>query len=372
MAQENQAQAGDLKEGATEVPQGAPDDSLNNPGKETIEARAKSANSPDDVRKLIADATEGRFGQTATEAQAPAEQTEQGAAQNNEKPNGETEMAAGKDGDGAVKPAETKAAEETGKNDEDAFPERIRLTNFSDVDKLALTLKRKDPTLSLAQAEIRAKAALGVKDEPEATAPAPAETGLPKSVSEAEKEIANLTEQRTKAFEEDLDFKAANQLTLKIEALKDHKTTLRDQAQQTATQAQAVYDTAYGEAENKAGAIYDFVNQPDSEAYKRMVEIDRQLQELKDPTYDSPDKPFKIAQMVAREMSIAPKSPTAKAAGVKPAATAPKVIPKTVSPVASGASRTSTPSTQGDGLATKISGLRTQEDLEKFIAGLAR
>ena len=117
--------------------------------------------------------------------------------------------------------------------------------------------------------------------------------------------------------------------------------------------ARTAYDQAFDEAQAKAESLYDFVKQADSEAFKRMAEIDGQLSENKDPLYNDPAKPLIIAQMVAKELAIAPKTsgknvakPSTATGKPLPAANTPPVGgKKSVPPVASGASRTSTSNT---------------------------
>jgi hypothetical protein len=406
MAQPNdQAKAGSGAEGATGEPQGDQVDSLNNPGKEqTFGERISSASSRADIMRLTAEAMQGRAVTKPEEAaaKAPADtngapviEGEGGAGEGAAKTGdgeiastaaeGATETAAAAEGE--PKGDEAKAAEgaqaqaaatdaATKEGEEEKLPDRIRLTNFSKVEKLALTIKRENPNLTLAEAEVKARDALGIAAPDKSTAADGAAPALPATLADVDAKIKELTAQRTKAFEDDLDFKAANRLTLEIEALKDHKLTLREQASQKASAEQAEYDAAFDAAQKKAAGLYDFVKQPDSAGFKRMAEIDRQLEANKDPLFDSPDKPLVIAQMAAKELQIAPKSPTAKAAAttaaVKTVAAKPAVdaSKKTVPPVASGASRTTTASTQGDGLAKKIVALRTPQDIENFLAEL--
>lgn len=406
MAHPNQAQAGAETGSSTETPQGGQADSLNNPGKEqSLDERLDGAKSPADVLKLIDDAKAGRIGNAdavekspdgATETNAAAEggeqtqQTEEQSKGENGAPaetpeGGAEEKAEGGEGQGG-EPAAGEQTEKTdgegkadGEGAEEKLPDRIRLSNFSKVEKLALTIKRENPSLTLAQAEAKAKDALGIKDEP----PAKQESndpGLPKTLEEADAKIKDLVAKRTKAFKEDLDFAEGDRLTNEIEALREHKFTLRERASQRATEEERAYNAAFDAAETKASALYDFVKQTDSAAFKRMAEIDRQLEENKDPLFSDPNKPLLIAQMVAKELAIAPKSATAKAAAPKPATTAAPKPPvttttqpkKQVPPVASGTSRTSTSTTQGGDLSKRIDGLRTPQDIENFVNNLGR
>lgn len=396
----SQAEAGAGSEGTTDATKVEAGDSLNNPGKEqTFGERVNSASSRADIMRLTAEAMEGRAAAPAAEVKTPAADTN-GAPANAE---GEGEIktvegdgAAAAEGSTEAKPAEggeqseeekaaaeaqakaaADAADKAKGEEEDKLPDRIRLTNFSKVEKLALQLKRENPKLTLAEAEVKAKDALGIVEDGSA-AKEPADSGLPKTAAEADAKLKELVAKRTKAFKEDLDFTEGDRLTNEIEALREHKLTLREQASQQASNAQKEYDAAFEAAEKKASGLYDFVKQPDSAGFKRIAEIDRQLEENKDPLFNDPNKALVIAQMVAKELQIAPKSPTAKAAAttaakvtVKPAVT-PDTSKKTVPPVASGASRTTTASTQGDGFAQKIAALKTPADIENFLAGTTK
>ncbi|MGH7956820.1 MAG: hypothetical protein ACREH8_07390, partial [Opitutaceae bacterium] len=292
---QSQAQAGAGSEATTETPQGAQADSLNNPGKElSFDERLKAATSPAEVNQLIADFDAGKVKSAAPEEKSPAETTEL------EKPEGETTI------EGATKevtteetpaattetpPATTTAAttKKEGEEDpEEKLPERIRLTNFSKVEKLALQLKRDDPKLTLAEAEVRAKAALGIKDEVKSTEETTA-SALPATLKDTDAKINELRALRTKAAKEDLDFAEVDRITNEIEGLQEHKSTLRMQEAEKASFERKAYDDAFDASEGKAAALYEFVRQPESAAFKRMAEVDLQLKENGDPLFDSPD-----------------------------------------------------------------------------------
>lgn len=376
MAQDTLAQA----EGSTESAASA--DSLNNPGKEqTLDERLNGVQSMADVRKLIEDAEGGKLRSSEPEeVKAPpsSEETVPADAQATD-----PAQAQSTEGDVMVgespteaKPEEPAAAasEEGDKSAGDAdsegkLPERIRLTNFSKVEKLALQLKRDDPKLTLAEAEARAKAALGVKDEPQSKEAT--ESTLPQTVADLDAKIAELKAARTKARTEDLDFKEADRLDNEIDALREHRMTLRSKEAEKASEEQRAYNEAFDAAHKKAASLYDFVTQKDSAGFKRMAEIDRQLEENGDPLFNDPNKALKIAQMAAKELLIAPKS--AKAVVAKPAAAPANsmaTVKKGVPPVASGASRTATGSTQGARISEEIDAIRTPADMERFLKKL--
>jgi hypothetical protein len=408
-----QAEAGGGRETAVETPSGG-DSSLNTPGKEeqqSYEQRFSAASTPAEIARLTADLLEGRLAQTPPAAPAPGDssaeaatgkegsaETGDGAAQGDaaagEGSAGEStgsaatgDGEAGSDDDGEKKGGKPPKDGEDG-GTEEQLPERIRLTNFSKVEKLALTLKREDPKLTLAEAEVRAKAALGVKDEAPAKSgdDAAANNGLPKSVEEVDAKLTDLVAQRSKALK-DLNFEMMDNVINEIDALKEHRIVLREQKARQAEEARSAYNVSFDAAEAKAGALYDFVQQAESEAFKRMAAIDDELRENKDPLFNDPEKPLIIAQMVARELRIAPKSPGrasgvaktttspnkqggAAAASAAPVAGAGKAGGKSVPPVASGSARTSSGSSQSAAIAAEIQGLKNPDDLEKFLAKL--
>ena len=364
----NQAQAEGEAEKGTQ-PASAESDSLNTHGKEneSLSSHTESlAEKRDQVLREIEAAT--RAGnQEAKPEEAKAPETPEETAQSE----AETKEAKDPDEEVEAKPvAEDGAGEPKGDADGE-LPERMRLTNFSKVEKLALAMKKENPKLSLAQAEAKAKDALGIAEEdPAKTVAKPSTAPELQTVEAVDAKIKELVALRTKATKDDLDFAEADRLTNEIEALREQKSTVREQVSQKATQAQAEYDQQFAAAETKAAGLYDFVKQAESAGFKRMAEIDRALESNKDPLFNAPDKALVIAQMVARELAIAPKAPGAKpAAAVSTQVVAKKVVP----PVASGASRTSTATTQGDaGLGKKIAGLKTAGDIEAFIASIGR
>lgn len=81
------------------------------------------------------------------------------------------------------------------------------------------------------------------------------------------------------------------------------KNPTADQAKRKA----AEYDAAFTASENRAMELYDFLSDPKSEGRIRIAEIDEALRVNGDPLYYDPNKPLIIAQMVAKELRIAPK-----------------------------------------------------------------
>ena len=72
-------------------------------------------------------------------------------------------------------------------------------------------------------------------------------------------------------------------------------------------QQAAAYNQQLAASRARAAALYDFVRKPDSVGGKRMLEIERQMAVNDDPRYYDPNMPLIIAEMVAKEMHVAPK-----------------------------------------------------------------
>ncbi len=85
----------------------------------------------------------------------------------------------------------------------------------------------------------------------------------------------------------------------------DHRPTQEEQ------RAIADYNRQFDASQSRAEALYEFARDANSPGGKRMLEIDATLRANNDPLYCDPNKPLIIAQMVAKEMGIAPKSAAA-------------------------------------------------------------
>lgn len=166
---------------------------------------------------------------------------------------------------------------------------------------------------------------LGIEPESAPAAiPAPAaKNDLPATVEGVDSSVEALQAERLKALSE-LRFEDVGKIDVGIRKLDLHRMKLERDADKH-QQAQAVeYDRKFDSSVTQSHALYDFASNPDSEGGKRMVEIEQALKETNDPLYDSPDKPLKIAQMVATELNIAPRRKGAPAKAAAPAAPAQK------------------------------------------------
>ena len=98
-----------------------------------------------------------------------------------------------------------------------------------------------------------------------------------------------------------------------------------------------------------------------------MIEIEESLEALSDPLFHDPNKPLLIAQMVAKENSIAPKKASAARVAAPAQPAAPRPPPKGVLP--SGSSR-SAAAPQVNPVDAAISQIKTQGDVQKLMKSL--
>lgn len=244
----------------------------------------------------------------------------------------------------------------------------LRLPPDDKVGRLATSFMKRNRDMPMETAMEKARAQLGIKPKAETEAAkeeVPA-NGLPTTVEDTEAEIKKLRAERKQANVA-LEFEKASDLNDKIEDLLQHRFDLQRQNERKESEAITTYEKKFGESEAKAVDLYDFAGKPESEGGKRMAEIDAALQENGDPLYHSPDKPLRIAQMVAAELKIAPRrkgAPVtpAKAAAPTNGAPAPK---KQVLP--GGGSRTTPPPVnQPPAIDSKIKNVKSIHDLRNI------
>ena len=148
-----------------------------------------------------------------------------------------------------------------------------------------------------------------------------------------------------------------------INELREHRLTLREEAVQNQAKLNADYQKSFAASEARAIETYEFANQPDSPAGKRMIEIEEAMEETGDPRFNDPNKPLIIAHMVAQEMKIAPRSKKAAAAPT-PVKTAP-VTPapkKQVLPTGDSKTTPAAPAATND--VERISKIQTPQELK--------
>lgn len=248
---------------------------------------------------------------------------------------------------------------------------RLRLNKDDDVGRMAAAFKIRNKDWTLEQCLDAAKAKLGVKPAGTPAPNAPTNPDLPQTVAAVDSAIDQLEADKIAAAKE-LDVTKVAELDVKIRKMDRHRETLEKQAERQETQRATEYDTQFTASETRAADFYPDAAKPDSPFGRRMVEIEESLKELGDPLYFSPEKPLKVAQMVASELNIAPRKPGAKApapaprpAAPKPAATPPKGILPT------GGSKTA-PAPAVNPVADKIQAAKTPNDVHQLLRSLGK
>ncbi len=250
---------------------------------------------------------------TATPAEeTPATPAEGQAADANETDDdSDTETDDG--GEGPVEPISGKRA-------------HLRLAQDDKVGRLAASYMKRNRDMPMEEAMNRARTQLGVKSETEQVAKneeAPTNPDLPQTVEATQAAITDLRAQRKKANTE-LNFELASDLSDKIDDLNNHRFELQRLGEKKQAEQASAYDQRFSASESRATDLYEFAGDPKSAGGKRMAEIDADLEKNADPLFSSPDKPLRIAQMVAAELNIAPRR---KGAPVAPAKAAAPVVP---------------------------------------------
>lgn len=336
--------------------------SLQQPQKQDFTSKVKDANSPSAIRELLEEAkrtglrapkpgeespkAEGNQAadippdlKAAEEAEKLASEQAQESQPEEAPTSEETQPATDEDGD-AETDAETDDGEVTPIKSKKLH---LRIPDGDEVGRLALAYMKRNRDLTMEDALSRARTKLGIKPQQEQTQqtqPQEPESKLPKTLEDVETAIKNLRAERKKA-NTDLRFEDAADLSDQLEDMIQHRFSLERQAERQQAEQVRSYEQKFRGSEAKAIELYDFANKPDSPAGKRMIEIDEMMKDNGDPTYDDPNKPLIIAQMVAREMSIAPRKKGTPAGPVKTATqTAPAPQQPKKGLVPSGASRT--------------------------------
>jgi hypothetical protein len=165
-----------------------------------------------------------------------------------------------------------------------------------------------------------------------------------------------------------LELERVAELDDKLDDLRDEREALRVAEAKASVSRESAEETAflsaYEQAEAKAVAHYPDTTNPDSALTKRMVEMDQRMKRLGDPLFNSPNKPFLLAQAAATELGIPMSDPKAV---TRPASKAPVRRPV---PPASGSARTSEPVDSATKLEKAIGSVATMEDYDKVVASL--
>jgi hypothetical protein len=247
-------------------------------------------------------------------------------------------------------PAEEAKSEEVASDEDAELPERVRIGSWSETERKALKIRARNPDLSLEQAIAMVKG----KDEPakqeeQFVAPADIET-----------KIEEVAQAKAAAFK-NLEFDKVAEL--EVEMLKLNKELRK--SEKIATERENVQQTERSKsiesAKARAVEFYPDAAKADSALVKKMNEIFDTLVDTGNPLVKDPSMPFKITQMAANELGIAPRNPNAKTPSPSVARKAPSIQP------ASGNARTTpTAPLNAKALADKL------DDLEAYQLLMAK
>lgn len=342
----------------------------------SLKAQVQKANSPQEIRALAkqvltqkpaepgptppkADPLPGEIpaaetAETTVSEETPAEETP--VAENEEAASAEADGGDAEDegdgGDGPVSPVTSKRT-------------HLRLADNDQVGRLAASFMKRNRDMPMSEALAKANAQLGIKPaetpSPEAAKP---KSDLPPTVEAVDSAIEGLEAQRARALVA-LEFEEVAKIDSSMRKLDRHRLNLEKDAEKQQTKQARDYEQGFAASEARAVELYEFAANPDSAGAKRMMEIEADLKANEDPLFHSPDKPLRIAQMVAAELKIAPKRKGAPAAPAKAA------VPATVAPkkgvVPAGTSRTVPATTnQQPAINSEIQAVRNIGDLRKL------
>jgi hypothetical protein len=268
------------------------------------------------------------------------------------KPEGETPPEKPADAPPEEAPAgepEAKDEDEPEPDDGDLTPidsKKIRVTPRDDdkVFRLQLRIMRRNRDLTGEEALARAKKELGLDKPADAPAAAPARKpdGLPDSIDAIDAAIAQAKADRKKASS-NLELETYDTLTEKIESLQGKRGLIVDDQRQAQAQAVRDYNRGFAASQTRAENLYAFAAEPESPGGKLMKEIDDALEANGDPLFNHPDKPLKLAQMVATRLNIPPKTKSQET--TKPAPPKPPAAPAVKKDVIPGGASRTTPQT---------------------------
>ncbi|MEI7532857.1 MAG: hypothetical protein WCK57_00675 [Verrucomicrobiae bacterium] len=135
------------------------------------------------------------------------------------------------------------------------------------------------------------------------------ESGLPKTAAEAQAKADELFEQGIKAQTDDLDFARGGELLRESRKLEKLAGELKVQEQQVRSEETHRINSEFEDSKRNAVKYYPDASKADSPLVKKMLELDALLEETGDERFNSPDKPFLLAKLAAKELGIAPKNP---------------------------------------------------------------
>jgi hypothetical protein len=240
-----------------------------------------------------------------------------------------------------VKPDEVK--DEIPDPQANILPERVRVGSWSEEERKALQIRARNPDLSLAQAMEMVK-----KGESEQAVQYADPATLESKLSERAKAKAEAIRS--------LEFDKAADLELEIQNLNLELRRSERRAAEDASKAQTEYTQRVSEAKSKAVKFYPDASDRNSPLVAKMNEIYESLKDTQNPLVSDPELPWKLTQMAANAIGIAPNSG-------RPAPSS-SVARQNKPPIASGNARTTAPATiSPKDLIAKIDDLDTLQAL---------
>lgn len=197
---------------------------------------------------------------------------------------------------------EEEEEKEATKENEDKLPERVRLINFDEIEKKAILLRRDNPHLSLKEALdiVTPKA-----KEPEAKDDS--ENSEPESIDSLVSQIKDLKEQRKAALKA-YDLEVVPDIEEKMELLEQKLYEAQEEARQRAKEEDNAWQKTITESKQRMAEVYPDAAVKGSELQRKMIELDKIFTEQDNPICYDPNKYFKIAQIAANALNIAPRS----------------------------------------------------------------
>lgn len=200
---------------------------------------------------------------------------------------------------------------------ENDLPERVRIGSWSETERKALKIRARNPDLTLEQAIAMAKGGdeSAPKEEPQFVAPA-----------DIESKIEEIAQAKATAFK-NLEFDKVAEL--EVEMLKLNRELRRSEklAIERESVQQAERSKEIESSKARAVELYPDAGKADSVLVKKMNEIFDTLVDSGNPIVRDPSMPFKLTQMAANELGIAPRNPNAKAPSPSVARKAPSIQP---------------------------------------------
>ena len=211
-------------------------------------------------------------------------------------------------------PTETKVESEDVSATE--LPERVRIGNWSESERKALQIRARNPDLTLEQAMGMVKGEGEVARKQEQFV----------SPDDIEAKIDEMAQAKANAFK-NLEFDKVAEF--EVEMLKLNKELRKSERMATERQSAEQVNRTKGieDAKSRSVEFYPDAAKADSALVKKMNEIFDTLVDTGNPLVKDPSMPFKLTQMAANELGIAPRNPNAKAPSPSIARKTPSIQP---------------------------------------------